>query len=316
VQNYKQVLISIILLGIFSTPMMSDGVEIMGWLFTSEDTYCKMYTLVIERYEEEGLISTKYIVEIWAKEDPYCTSPNDMQLLIIKGNSPISDRDIGEHFFGMHREALMEDVEKVFKTIEKLGTCISLRPIDCIEFTAKLINYLWNEPSHYVGKDLYKLARKRINEIILKDRYVMDRKVLAYADFSDLPEGEVKSNCYDIEAFGCDNNPYYKHSIRFLYKGAKLICKFTLDEMPSQAFLVVEHLSSYSKGCPNEGYSPVTIILNDKIVVSNFSPASHKYTTDRWNVTELLKEGENEIVWEAADLCTHYWLKQWKIEGM
>ena len=141
------------------------------------------------------------------------------------------------------------------------------------------------------------------------------KQVLAFADFSGFPDNNVKTNCFDIRALGWDNNPYYKHSLRLLYEGSKLKCKFSLDRIPSKAFLIVEHLSSYSEGCPNNGYSPVTIKLNGEIIVSNFSPKSHSMITDTWNITPFLKKGENQISWVAGDLCTHYWIKKWKIVG-
>ena len=135
---------------------------------------------------------------------------------------------------------------------------------------------------------------------------------IAFADFSSLPD-DFDSNCEELQGAGFDPNPYYKHSLRLLYTGSILKCKFDLDIVPSRAILIVEHLSSLAESCPQDGYSPVSISINETPVVVDHSPPSHGMITERWNVADLLKIGTNIIIWEAGELCSHYWIKRWEI---
>lgn len=135
---------------------------------------------------------------------------------------------------------------------------------------------------------------------------------LAFADFSSLPD-DFDSNCDDLHGAGWDANPHYKHSLRLLQEGSRLICKFTLERVPTSATLVVEHLSSSAVSCLGGGYSPVTISINGQDVVVNHSPPSHGMIEEHWDVSRYLKVGTNEVQWDAGEFCSHYWLKRWEI---
>lgn len=135
---------------------------------------------------------------------------------------------------------------------------------------------------------------------------------LAFADFSLLPE-DFESNCDDLTGAGWDANPHYKHSLRLLQEGSRLICTFTVSQAPSSATLIVEHLSSSAASCPDGGYSPVTISLNGHNVTVNHSPPSHGMIEEQWQVGRYLKTGTNELRWDAGEFCSHYWLKRWEI---
>lgn len=141
-----------------------------------------------------------------------------------------------------------------------------------------------------------------------------------YLNFSNYPDGPAKtSGITSWSSSGTDRNPHYENSLRLLYPDSKLTAKFHLKSKPQKAELMVEHLSSKSGMCPNNGYSPVTISINGKVVVSTYDVAkhhggSHGYETDWWKVADKLRKGSNTIKWEAENLCTHYWLKRFEIQ--
>jgi len=77
--------------------------------------------------------------------------------------------------------------------------------------------------------------------------------------------------------------------------------------------LVVNHLTSASTDCSNDGYSPVSLYLNGVALAQWFDPAeqhegSHGFVTDTWTLS--LAEGENIIALVAEELCTHYWIRR------
>ena len=80
--------------------------------------------------------------------------------------------------------------------------------------------------------------------------------------------------------------------------------------------LRVKHLTSFSAGCPGDGYAPVTISVNGLTVVSNYDPAenhggTHGSVTDSWIINA--NEGTNTFEWKANDLCTNYWIQKIEI---
>lgn len=134
------------------------------------------------------------------------------------------------------------------------------------------------------------------------------------AGFEAFPDGEPSLEGIAIEdSRYVDRNPYYKKSMRFLRNGAWLLCSFSVDQVPPSARLRVTHLSSYSQNCPNDGWSPITITINDQEVVSNHSPSSHDYMVEEWPVDGLLREGRNTIRFYFDNSCTHYWLQAFSI---
>lgn len=134
-------------------------------------------------------------------------------------------------------------------------------------------------------------------------------------DFSGFPQGPPRlQGIGGISSRGTDKNPHYKRSMRFLKPGAMLQANFLVGGAPDHARLTVVHLSSYSKSCPGDGYSPVTIFVNDRPVVEDHSPPSHGYIQESWDISSLLKaRAINTIRFEAGDMCTHYWLQSFSI---
>lgn len=109
-----------------------------------------------------------------------------------------------------------------------------------------------------------------------KKEITQKRATLAYIDFSAFPEENATGkNCVSYGGHSYDKNSYYRNSLRLLHQGSELICKFEMDWIPMNAKLLITHLSSYFKGCRNNGYSTVTIRVNLRVIVSNFSPQSH-----------------------------------------
>jgi hypothetical protein len=135
---------------------------------------------------------------------------------------------------------------------------------------------------------------------------------IAYADFSASTADAIDTDGYNISGEGWKTEN--KNGLRLLNKGSVFSLQFYVNEKPDTGILAVEHASALSSSCGNNGYSPVTIKLNDTIVVSNFSPSTHSYSRQKWNVTDFLKTGENVISWTAtSNLCSSYLLKSWAI---
>ncbi|HLK13233.1 MAG TPA: hypothetical protein VKT78_00375 [Fimbriimonadaceae bacterium] len=132
-------------------------------------------------------------------------------------------------------------------------------------------------------------------------------------DFTSYPGGSAVANNMTFTTTGSDKNPPYGHSLRLgLIRGAPSWLQSITQEpyQPACSRLRLKHLSSYSAACPGKGYSPVTVSVNGQAVAKNFSPASHDYTTDSWDLAKKLNLGPNVIRIEAGLTCTHYWLQR------
>lgn len=109
-------------------------------------------------------------------------------------------------------------------------------------------------------------------------------------------------------------NSYYK-IWRIEESGGGFSGTFTV-QLPGLYKLIVTHLSSSAASCRGGGYSPVTIKVNDKNIVSNYDvaanhDASHGWITDSWTINAVA--GVNSIQWIAQKLCTHYWIQSIQI---
>jgi len=140
------------------------------------------------------------------------------------------------------------------------------------------------------------------------------RRLEVSADFSSFPDGEpVLHGVDNICARKVDKNQRYKESARFLDKGSCLQACFEVGSIPETARLEVVHLSSASAKARNGGWSPVTVLINDQVVVKDHSPASHGYMTESWRVEPYLQKGRNTITFRQGELETHYWLQSFRI---
>jgi len=177
--------------------------------------------------------------------------------------------------------------------------------------------FLWN--SHPSIEERFSLISNAVEVLSTrvepenKNQSSINSNSSPVADFSAFPDGTVNSNCTQIKGLGWDNNPHYKSSIRLLAEGAKLEFTFFIENFQTTAIFSIEHLSSLSGQCPDGGYSPVTISINENIVAKSYSPKSHSMTTEYWDVSKILKNGNNKLIIEANELCSHYWLRKWFI---
>jgi hypothetical protein len=84
--------------------------------------------------------------------------------------------------------------------------------------------------------------------------------------------------------------------------------KFEKDKKSNgAATLYLTHTVPY---VGRECYAPISILVNDQVVVSGFSPKSYQYMTDAFDITEFLQEGKNTVVLKFDPLAaSNYWIK-------
>jgi hypothetical protein len=76
------------------------------------------------------------------------------------------------------------------------------------------------------------------------------------------------------------------------------------------ARIVLEHQSKDSDD--HSAYSPIRIHINDRLIVSEFQPASGVFAIDQFLVSGL-KPGENTITLRLTSGSTHYWIRSFRI---
>jgi len=136
---------------------------------------------------------------------------------------------------------------------------------------------------------------------------------ISYCDFSNFPNGNVITNCENIEAKHFDKNPHYKKSIRLLRESAYLYAEFVVNENFEKVEISLEHLSSYSVNARNNGYSAITLQINGNSILSNYSPINHGFEVEKFDITNSVKIGKNSLKIIANKIETHYWLKRFDI---
>jgi serine/threonine protein kinase len=142
------------------------------------------------------------------------------------------------------------------------------------------------------------------------------RRVNHSLSFEGFPDRDPVSSGFTItEATHVDRNPHYRQSMRFLRDGAVLSCTFDIREVPRTATLNVTHLSSFVRGLPNDGVSPITISINGNTVVRRHSPPSKGYIDERWRIEQHLRRGSNTIRFYFDNSTSHYWLQKFSISG-
>jgi hypothetical protein len=132
------------------------------------------------------------------------------------------------------------------------------------------------------------------------------RSVVAFCcDFSHHPAmANVKSSHHGCDvSIAHDRHPH----LRLLGPGSRLSLRFTLPERPEAAILEATHLAS--AGPDGRGVAPVTVSVNGRAVVRDWNVGVTTFTETRWPVGDLLRPGENEVVWTAGEIQTHYWLR-------
>jgi len=134
------------------------------------------------------------------------------------------------------------------------------------------------------------------------------------ADFSDKT---IKTeNLTVATGRGMVYNSSYGKSWRMRNPGTSwLEVSFNLTEVQPSAILKLLHLTSSL--WPKPGYSPVDIIINNRIFLDNYDIAStyngaRGYRTDHFSISDFLQVGKNTIRIALEDrpwAKTHYWIR-------
>jgi len=121
----------------------------------------------------------------------------------------------------------------------------------------------------------------------------------------------VASNMTVFPSGYFEYNSFYGNNWRILAMGSGFTATFNAPASGNY-LLRVRHGTSASASCPNNGYAPVTIMINGTSVVSEYDVAEHHntygYVNDTWVIPVMA--GENGVEWIADSLCTHYWLQR------
>ncbi len=96
---------------------------------------------------------------------------------------------------------------------------------------------------------------------------------------------------------------------------------FDLDIVPTNAYVSLLHLTSYSENSENNGYSPVDIFINGVRFKDNYDVAlrygDHSWHTDNWPVDSYLRTGSNTLRIEFENdpwATTFYWIRNISIQ--
>ncbi len=122
---------------------------------------------------------------------------------------------------------------------------------------------------------------------------------------------------------GTGYNNYYKNSFIMNYSGLSFIdAKFNVagGEAGQTLLFDMVHLTSMANGAAGiNGYSPINITINGKKYVfpdgqTTYDPVDGNYKHDRFEVSNYLHEGENEIrIGFERDATTNYWIQSLKL---
>ncbi len=135
-----------------------------------------------------------------------------------------------------------------------------------------------------------------------------------WIDFSTASP-ELYGVTYSVDA--AEYNSAFETSWRLLTPGvSRITLNFDFSKAPSNATLLLTHLSSAEATCPGGGYSPVDIYINGHLLEDNYDVAEqhcgfHGFKTDRWNLSGHLLT-QNTVVIELEDdpwACSHYWIQ-------
>lgn len=115
--------------------------------------------------------------------------------------------------------------------------------------------------------------------------------------------------------FGCHvyHNTAYGNSWIMHNPGCSFIeLQFHKEEGANgPAELTLTHLASVV--C-DSFYSPITISVNDQVVVTGFSPSSSNYITDTFDLTGLFQDGMNSVrISLDSDAYCNYWIQSIKL---
>jgi len=139
--------------------------------------------------------------------------------------------------------------------------------------------------------------------------------LLAYLDFSPYPSGApLQQGVLSWTAQGWTAGA---GNLQLLYAGAFLEVVFQVPTTTASLQLRLVHRSAYAPGCPNGGFAPVTVTMNNIPIVRSHAPSAGSgpanFMTDTWNATSLIAPGVNRIRITAGQLCSIYELRQLEV---
>jgi hypothetical protein len=128
-------------------------------------------------------------------------------------------------------------------------------------------------------------------------------------------ETPMSSNAVLLATNDVEFNYNYGNSWVFNGLDSSFTCQISVSSS-GPGLLHVRHLTSFSGGCPGQGYSPVNIYCNGAALALDYDPAqhhggAHTYVDDYWPV--YLQAGTNAFQWTAGSLCSRYWVQMLEI---
>lgn len=136
--------------------------------------------------------------------------------------------------------------------------------------------------------------------------------VLAWVSWS---EGNA-SGPIELEAAQVASDPGMGRFVVFTQPGkSRVRFHFRIEEMPQNALIEIEHLSSSAEGVLAGGRSPVRVSVNDIVVCKGLDPGAHGFVRDRLHVMKYLRPGANHLEIGLEDAETAYWLRRIVVRG-
>ncbi|MFH1453976.1 MAG: thioredoxin family protein [Armatimonadota bacterium] len=142
-----------------------------------------------------------------------------------------------------------------------------------------------------------------------------DTELLLTVKFS---EAEAYSTSVKTSTQECDFSKAYDTSyhLRMISPGKSYVnFTFNLEKNPpAYTYLYIQHLTSMNG--PDKGFSPISIYVNGKKIISGWDTDSGKYIISQFRIGKSLKKGQNTVkITLDPGAKTHYWLKQIEISS-
>jgi len=84
------------------------------------------------------------------------------------------------------------------------------------------------------------------------------------------------------------------------------------EDIYRNAKLRLVHLTSMAG--PDAGSSPIDIVVNGDVVVSDHSPPSGNFITEEWDITPHMLDGGNIVRLNFKDASTNYWIQTLQVD--
>jgi len=140
---------------------------------------------------------------------------------------------------------------------------------------------------------------------------------LAFLDFSPYPNGAPLQQ--GVVTWTGQGWTAGAGSLQLLYPGAFVEVVFQVPSAAPVLQLKLTHRSAYAPGCPDQGFAPVTVTVNDALIAQNHAPPAGSgavgFTTNAWEITGRVVPGSNRIRVVAGRLCSPYEVRRIEIAG-